>query len=134
MTARTRRPWKRFTVATLLFLTFCCSGAFVGFRYGVSEGVDDQVEKRLADQGSIVFPVVYKVPDLLATPYNESIEKPSLDSLIAEIKSTTGRKRWENDGPCTISATAPDSLVVAASSSEHDQISAYLRGRRTGIE
>lgn len=135
MTTRKRRTWKRFTIATLLFLIFCSAGAFVGFRYGMSEGVDQQVQQRLADQQSIVYPRVYKVPDLLATDDTQSIEGLSLDALIAEIKSSTGRKWWERDeAPCTIAKVAPSSLVISASSSEHDQVVAYLNGRRKGLE
>ncbi|TWU36748.1 hypothetical protein Q31b_50300 [Novipirellula aureliae] len=135
MATRTRLVWKRYSIATLLFLIFLAAGSFVGFRYGLSEGVENQVEQRLADQKSSLYVVAYRVPDLVADKNTDQTKAATLDRLITEIKTSIGRTRWENEnGPRTVVAKAPDSIIISASSTDHDHVTAYLEGRLKGLE
>jgi len=123
-----RYPWMRFTIATLLFLIFCSAGAFVGFRVGMSEGVERQVQRRLAEQQSIVYAKTYRVTKLLPGPGSEQSGSP-IDQLVGDIEKAAMRSdRGETSS--AIVAMPPDTIVMSGTSSEHDLAAAYLAGLR----
>ncbi|QDT03333.1 hypothetical protein K227x_17150 [Rubripirellula lacrimiformis] len=123
---------KRFSIAALLFAIFCSAGAFLGFRYGMSKGVDAQVDQRLASLRSQVYPVSYRVADLTSVASQPgAADSVSAETLAGEIKSTVAQDRWDdNGGPCVIRAMKPTMIVVNGSAIDHDIVQAYLEGRR----
>ncbi len=74
--------WKRWTIAGTLFLMFCMAGFFTGFRYGLTEAVDRQVELRLAERQQVVYAISYRIPVLPAvdrapSQTNTRLQSPS---------------------------------------------------------
>ncbi|TWU56297.1 hypothetical protein [Rubripirellula reticaptiva] len=124
--------WTRFGIATLLFLTLCAAGSLVGFRYGMSKGVDAQVDQRIAALRLQVYPVIYRVTDLTGGAAQPIVgDALSAKALAREIQDAVGQIHWgENGGPCTLRALDPESIVVSASTMEHELVVAYLEGRR----
>ncbi|MGB7328025.1 MAG: hypothetical protein WBD31_24330 [Rubripirellula sp.] len=124
--------WTRFGIATLLFLTLCAAGFLVGFRYGMSKGVDAQVDQRIAALRLQVYPVIYRVTDLTGGTVQPVLEHSlSAESLAREIQAAVGQGRWvESGGPCTLRAIDAASIVISASTFEHELVQAYLQRRR----
>ena len=129
-----RSRWHRFTIASLLFLMVCAAGTFLGFRYGLSVGVEAQLEKRLADEKAVRYSTVYMVSDLIPTSSQEQSGNGGLDQLVGDIENALGIEGKENaKGSCVIAAGPPDTLLVSASSANQDQVKAYIAGRRARV-
>lgn len=121
----------RISIRLLLFITFCAAGFFTGFRYGLSDGLDAQVDARLADRESQIYLVIYHVSDTRPSPPASSV--PDVDSLIKDIKRAVGHRSWKDSGgPCTIVKYPPDRIVASASREVHSKVAAYLAGWREG--
>lgn len=128
------RSWNKFTIAALLAAAFCAAAAFLGFRYGLTAGIEKQLEQHLAAEKLRVYPVVYRVSPLLEKDPSGAPKTSSLAEMADEIRSATSKHRWQEDGgPSSIATMAPDMVVISTSSSDHERIAAYLKGRRDGM-
>lgn len=150
--------WKRWTVAGILFLVFCMAGYFSGFRLGLSDAVDAQVESRLAERKLVIYPVSYRIPTAIATSAAKSLPpesttgrqspnpqseaaKPTLAedaafqmaSLVAGVRQVIGPQHWsESGGPCSLGTMKLSTLVVSGSSDIHEQVAAFISGWQHG--
>ncbi|MEL6104737.1 MAG: hypothetical protein AAFU85_01815 [Planctomycetota bacterium] len=116
--------WRRFAIGSLLFLVFCFAGAFVGFRYGLSEAVEAQVEQRLNDLRNSQILKVYRVADLVTSGPNSQLDAKKSDDLIRALMANA------NEETTTISPTPTGDLVISGSALDHDSLVAFLNGLR----
>ncbi|MGI9474713.1 MAG: hypothetical protein ACR2NZ_24490 [Rubripirellula sp.] len=150
-----RSGWKRWTIAGILFLVFCMAGYFSGFRLGLDDGVDAQVESRLADRQRVIYTVSYRIAGLAGnsvrarSPSQDQLESSptqvksvategegsgsQLESLATGIRITIGTRNWSDaGGPCSMATMDPGTLVVSGSSDIHQRVAAFLDGWRKG--
>ena len=137
--------WNRITIAVLLFLTFCFAGSFIGFRFGFQAGLsqrfDSRVDELFRQRDEMPFVKTYPIKDLMVTSFN--LQDPSaskftfehMSPIIGDIERNVAPGNWEaNGGKSNMQPYLQNlSLVISAPYSVHDQISAYLQGRRTAI-
>ncbi|NNE01238.1 MAG: hypothetical protein HKN47_28325 [Pirellulaceae bacterium] len=125
------KRFRQFSIAGLLLLMCSAAGFFVGFRYGLGQGVDDQVKQRLADQQSIRYVKNYLVGPLLQSKSPLDNTAVSLETLQRDLEQAVCPGRWQSaGGESVIAAVPPASLIISASATDHDQVAAYLAGRQ----
>ncbi len=106
----------------------------MGFRYGLTAGIEKQLEQRLSAEQQRVYPVVYRVAPLLEKDGAGAPKNSSLAKVADQIRTTLPVNRWQEDGgPSSIATMAPDMVVVSTSSADHARITAYMKGRRDGL-
>jgi hypothetical protein len=82
----------RFSLATLLFATFCIAGFFAGYRTGFDVGQQGGSEARLIVKS-------YPVADLIvASGPLGGFAQPDFDSLVDLTQTTVAPETWASNG------------------------------------
>lgn len=129
-----KRSWTRFGLKSLLLLALMIALLLGGFRYGRNVGFVEGSRQGFSE-GLVakVYPVVYKVSDLVSPP-NQSVSVfASYDTLIQEIQSEFQPQTWEAaEGPATLAPYPQNlSIVVAQTERGHQDLNDFLETKRS---
>ena len=120
----------RFTIAALLFVTFCVAGALTGYRLGWQAGYAGGQKKRKSES---LVTKVYEVKDIvLPVDSGSAAPTPDFDSLIDTLTSTVAMESWVDVGGRGTLKVMPEShsLVVHQTGEVHEQIQDVLEQLR----
>ena len=116
----------RFTIAALLFVTFCVAGALTGYRLGWQAGYAGGQKKYKSEA---LVTKVYDVKEIvMPADSGAAVPVPDFDSLIDTLTSTVAMESWVDvGGPATLKEMpASYSLVVHQTGAAHEEIQNLL--------
>jgi hypothetical protein len=115
----------RFTIAALLFVTFCVAGALTGYRLGWQAGYAGGQKKK----SEAFVTKVYEVKDLvMPSDPRAASPSPDFDDLIDTLTSTVAIESWVDVGGMGTLKVMPasHSLVVHQTGAAHEEIQNLL--------
>ncbi|MGB7343074.1 MAG: hypothetical protein WBD20_02580 [Pirellulaceae bacterium] len=127
----------RFSLKALLALAFVVAICLGAFRFGREQGFEEGNRIGFAEGlNAKVYPVTYRVADLTQVSQKGTNAFFELADLIKEIETDVQPTSWEAvGGPATMAPYPQNlSLVISQTDKGHDDLSAFLEAKRTGLK